>query len=45
MGDYNIYVKNMLGKGGSSQNKLSAKGSVQRNKNIVKEYLVWQVKV
>jgi len=35
MGDYNIYVKNMLGRGGSSQNKLSAKGSVQRNKNIV----------
>ena len=35
MGDYNIIVKNMLGKGGSSQNKLSAKGSVQRSKNIV----------
>jgi len=35
MGDYNIIVKNMLGRGGSSQNKLSAKGSVQRNKNIV----------
>jgi hypothetical protein len=35
MGDYNIYVKNMLGRGGSSQNKLSAKGSVHRSKNIV----------
>jgi hypothetical protein len=35
MGDYNIIVKNMLGRGGSSQNKLSAKGSVQRSKNIV----------
>ena len=35
MPDYNIYVKNMLGKGGSSQNRLSAKGSVRRKQNIV----------
>lgn len=35
MSDYNIYVKNALGKGGSSQNKLSTKGSVQRKNNIV----------
>jgi len=35
MNDYNIIVKNMLGRGRSSQNKLSAKGSINRSKNII----------
>jgi hypothetical protein len=35
MPDFNIIVKNMLGKGKSSSNRLSAKGSIQRQKDTI----------
>jgi len=35
MSDMNIYVKNLLGKGNASNNRLSAKGSIQRKQNTI----------